>query len=136
MIKLFALSLLLAPLALHTAFAQVEHNYNVASQNTTCDGWQMTTGQKEAALAALDSITFRYSQQFRRTRRSGFQGAAYYSCDGETGILVVMEDGEKHIYSDVPRRWWQALTESPDPEGVYINGVKKAELKPVLFEDQ
>ena len=59
-------------------FAQeVEHNYEMGPQITTCDSLNLDGLSVEEQIAEIENTTFRYVQKFKLNRREGFQGDGF-----------------------------------------------------------
>jgi hypothetical protein len=107
---------------MHGLYAQdVEHNYLVGPQFTDCDSLKFEGLSTEKAIELVRSVKFRYQQNFKLTRRTGFKGAEFYSCDLLSGILVIQFDNEQFLFTEVSKADWESLTSSPDPEGFYLD---------------
>jgi len=99
---------------------EVEHNYKVGPQQTTCDSITLDSYHLEEAIEKLRSTKFRFQQNFKLTRKQGFKGGEYYSCDNKTGFLIIKQDDLQILYENVKRKVWDELISSSDPEGYYL----------------
>ena len=104
---------------------EVEHNYTVGSQVTDCDSLQISDLSVEDAIESIISATYRFQQSFRLTRRQGFKGGEYFSCDGEVGYLILNYNDEQLLFIDVKKSTWESLIHSPDPEGYFLDNKKE-----------
>ncbi len=98
----------------------VEHNYLVGPQFTDCDSLKFDGLTIEKTIEYIRTLKFRYQQNFKLTRRMGFKGAEYFSCDLMTGLLIIHHDGKQFLFSDVSKADWEILSSSSDPEGYYL----------------
>ena len=105
-------------------FAQVEHNYKVGPQSANCDTLDISSFSLDEAISAIELSTFRYQQQFKISRTYGIMSARFYSCDGNSGYLILKVDKKDIIYLEVPETIWKGLISSAD-----INGFYDAEIK-------
>lgn len=105
-------------------FAQVEHNYEVGPQSANCDTLDISSYPLKEAISVIDLTTFRYQQQFKISRTYGVMSARFYSCDGNSGYLVIKVDKNDFIYLEVPESKWKGLISSAD-----INGYFEREIK-------
>lgn len=102
-------------LAAVNSFAQeADHNYEMAPQVTTCDSLDLSGLSMSQQVKEIENATFRYVQNFQLNRKTGFQGAWFYSCDNKKGILVAKVDGEKRVYKTINRSAWEDLVSSGD----------------------
>jgi hypothetical protein len=113
-------------------FSQVEHNYKVGPQTANCDTLDISTYPFQEAKSVIELATFRYYQQFKISRTYGVMSARFYSCDGNSGYLLMKVDKKDLIYLEVPETKWKGLISSSD-----INGFYNAEIKGIydLIED-
>ena len=107
-----------------SVFAQVEHNYPVGPKSANCDSLDITSSTLEDAISTIELTTFRYQQQFKISRTYGIMSAKYFSCDGQTGYLVLKVDKEDLIYLEVPDSKWKGLIGSADINGFYDTEIK------------
>jgi hypothetical protein len=75
-------------------------------------------------IQIIEESSFRFDQQFKISRLSGIRGGNYYSCDGNSGFLIVEVDKEKELYVDVPKSTWDEFIRSSDLDGFYQNNIK------------
>jgi len=107
---------------------EVEHNYQVGPQATNCDSLDLELLNEIEAIKQIRSSKFRFQQSFKLTRRQGFKGGEYYSCDNDLGYLVLKYDDSEKLYVEVKKEFWEILITSSDPEGYYLNNKNKLEL--------
>ncbi len=105
-------------------FSQVEHNYEVGPQSANCDTLDITSYTLGEAISAIDHTTFRYQQQFKISRTYGIMSARFYSCDGNSGYLVIKVDKKDVIYLEVPETKWKGMISSVDINGFYDTEIK------------
>lgn len=99
-----------------SAAAQVRHNFPMGPQKTNCDTLVIRDNDFEASLQKIEGATWRYTQSMHLNRPFGFRSADFYSCDGQTGYLVIRVDEEKYIYMKVPVSVWEEFSKTSDPE--------------------
>ncbi len=108
-------------LSINCCYAQeVEHNYRVGPQTTTCDSLKLDGENLGVFIGKIRQTSFRFQQSFKLMRRQGLQKAEYFSCDNAHGFLVVSMDGTETLYSNVAKDQWQQLISSSDPEGYFL----------------
>jgi hypothetical protein len=107
-----------------TAKAQVEHNYLVGPQNTSCDSLMLNSLTKEEAVKAIENTVFRFDQKFRISRTSGVRAGHFYSCDGMMGYLILTVNQKKIIYLEVPKTVWDEFISNPDLDGYYTGNIQ------------
>jgi len=116
--KIWSLFFILFSLAFASpAFGQeVEHNYLVGPQKTSCDSLNLRGMDKKEQISTIRNTTFRLSQDIALNRKTGFQGAWYFACDNESGYMVVKIDNKESLYTDISKSTWQAFIRSGDFE--------------------
>ena len=103
------------------SFAQeVEHNYLVAPQATDCDSLKLEDLSLDQTKKMIRGSKFRFDQSFLLTRKSGLQLAEFYSCDNESGYLIIKFDDQELLYQGVQKEIWNKFISSSDPEGFYL----------------
>jgi hypothetical protein len=99
---------------------EVEHNYQVGPQNATCDSLKIQKLNSEQAMEQIRGTKFRVQQSFKLPRREGFKGGEFYSCDGDTGFLIIKYSQSVFLFTDVDKEIWKNLKTSQDPEGYFL----------------
>lgn len=98
-------------------FAQeVEHNYEMGPQITTCDSLNVSELSEQDQVREIEHAQFRSVENFSLNRKEGFQAAWFYSCDNKTGMLVAKVNGKKNYYGTIERSAWQEFISSGDFE--------------------
>ena len=120
-IQRFFLILMLMIICINICPAQeVEHNYLVGPQSTTCDSLKMHDLSIDQCIEQIRKSNFRFDQTFRLTRKKGLQQGEFYSCDGKVGFLIIKFNDEEQLYQNVEKTSWELLISSSDPEGYYL----------------
>lgn len=124
---IFAIIVLTIMVNYQPAYSQVEHNYPVEPQSTDCDKLDLSSGPFKDVIARIENSSFRFTQRFKISRSYGIMNARYYSCDGETGFLILRIDKEDVLFLNVPKSVWNSLITSPD-----INAYYAAEIRDIF----
>ena len=106
--------------SVRAAGQEVGHNYLVGPQFTDCDSLKMDGLTPEQAIEKIRRAKYRFDQKFRLTRKQGLQKGEFYSCDNQTGYLVITLDGRESLYFHVNKDFWDSLVTSADPEGYIL----------------
>lgn len=114
----------------HCWAQEVEHNYTVGPQSTTCDSLRLQGSSASEMIDEIKASKFRFDQAFRLTRRQGFKAGAFYSCDNETGYLIIEYNDETLLYHNVDKQSWNNMIKSSDPEGYFLDIRKQLEAIP------
>jgi len=99
---------------------EIEHNYQIGPQYTSCDSLKVPNLNSAQAIEQIRVTKFRVQQSFKLTRRQGFKGGEFYSCDGNTGFLIIKFNESELLYTDVEKEIWKNLKTSQDPEGYFL----------------
>jgi hypothetical protein len=116
---------LLLIININTTYGQVEHNYPVGPQTTTCDSLDILPLSLGEAISMIENSKFRFQQQFKISRSYGVMNARFYSCDGEFGFLVMKVDKKDRIYLEVPKSVWNNLITSSDINAFFTSEIKE-----------
>ncbi len=115
--KLLFLVLVFFPILL---YGQVEHNFTMGPQKTTCDSLEVQGLDTAQLIEKVRNTTFRYHEQMKVSRYKIPQQVWFFSCDGKTGYLVARETEEdERVYKNVHINMWNELMNSTDPVSVY-----------------
>jgi len=106
-------------------FAQDEHNFLVKPQFTTCDSLSKQIATSSDPFQLLYASKFRFSQNFKIPGSSGVQQGNYFSCDNETGFLVLVVDEKTSLYLEVPTQVWSDFIQSADPFSFYKEEIRE-----------
>ena len=117
-------TIILISISLSCSGQEVEHNYLVGPQYTTCDSLQDEFNNEEEALFLVENATYRSTSQFKINRAKGVRGAWYYSCDNKTGFLILLIDNNKHLFQYVSNKIWEQLTQTTDYKSFIMNNLK------------
>ena len=127
LIFLACFNLLMLFIKIQTYGQEVEHNYKVGPQQTDCDSLRLDAIDQETSIELIKAAKFRYQQSFKLTRREGFKGGEYFSCDNQQGYLMIKYHDRIFWYKSVPLDFWKEMISSSDPEGYYLKGRQKLE---------
>lgn len=105
--------------------AQVEHNFEMEPLKTDCHELPSHFESPEKAVEILESATFRLQESIKISRYRSPRAARFYSCDGNTGFLIVEETGEDQVvYVAVSQDIWSRFVNSNDPITYYESEIK------------
>ncbi|MEO1054572.1 MAG: hypothetical protein AAFX87_28330 [Bacteroidota bacterium] len=110
-IALFAIS--------NLVYAQADQNLKIAPTNVNCDELPDSFANADEAVSLIEKGKYRYQQDFKISRVTGFQGGSFYSCDNKVGYLIVSVSNKKTAFKDIPKAVWQSFMNSMDPQSFY-----------------
>jgi hypothetical protein len=99
---------------------EVEHNYKVGPNYIDCDSIKIIDLSERDAISTIRAGIYRFHQNFRLTRKQGFQRGEFYSCNTIQGYMIIKYDDTEFLYVDVDKQVWNELIGSQDPEGYYL----------------
>lgn len=99
---------------------EVEHNYKVGPKYVDCDSIKIIGLSEYDAISTIRAGIYRFHQNFRLTRKQGFQRGEYYSCNTIKGYLIITNNNSESLYVDVDKQIWNELIGNRDPEGYYL----------------
>ncbi|MEM9391623.1 MAG: hypothetical protein AAGA02_14190 [Bacteroidota bacterium] len=98
--------------------AQVEHNFTMGPNNTTCDS--LETDGASNLIELVRSTKFRLAEELKVSRYKVPKHVWFYSCNGKTGYLIARETDEIEIlFKEVNKEDWNILLDSKDPITAY-----------------
>jgi hypothetical protein len=106
--------------ASNCAAQDVQHNYELGPQFTSCDSLKIEGLSLEKSISQIRSAKYRLQQSFRLTRRQGLKKAEFFSCNGQEGFLIILYNEKEVLFEDITRDYWEKLRRSSDPEGMYL----------------
>jgi hypothetical protein len=108
----------------HPTIAQDPQNMKVESQVLDCGEMKTSFADIKEAKETLEKTVFAFTQELKTTKRNGIKEVYYYSCDNETGFLLIKEDDREIVYRDYPRFQWKLLIETTDLDDFYDKNVR------------
>ncbi|WP_202856793.1 KTSC domain-containing protein [Fulvivirga marina] len=106
--------------------AQVEHNFEMEPSNTNCHELPEKFDSPSQAIDVIEKSTFRLTQSIKISRYYSPKAAFFYSCDGQTGYLIVdLKDDRRKIYQNIPQEVWDEFSNTNDPIGYYSTHIDK-----------
>lgn len=61
------------------------------------------------AITKVGNAKFSYIDNLITSRSSFVTGARYFSCDGQTGFLIIGLNNRQYIHRDIPLKLWLAF---------------------------
>jgi KTSC domain len=86
----------------------------IASSNsqTNCNQLKTHFSTYVAAINAVKSSSFKIQETLNTSKSSWIRSASYYSCDGQTGYLIIKTDEKEYIHYAVPIVLWKQFKEA------------------------
>ncbi|MEM8567237.1 MAG: hypothetical protein AAGF85_12320 [Bacteroidota bacterium] len=98
--------------------AQVEHNFTMGPNNTTCDSLKLE--EVSESIKLIRKTKFRFTEELKISRYKTPRHVWFFSCDGQTGFLIAKETDEKEVaFQNVTMKDWKSLLDAKDPIGQY-----------------
>jgi hypothetical protein len=87
---------------------------------TPCDTIPVQWKSQKAAIEYLRKSSFLiHEQRLAEGNDEAIRSASYYSCDGETGYLLIRYGGKEVLHQAVPLGVWQNLKNANSLSGYY-----------------
>jgi len=92
----------------------------VSSQQQDCNNLNLNVSSYNQAEALIKQTQFKVEEQ-QNMRSSGWiKRAAYYSCDGETGYLILyLDKGKSYLHQNLPLSVWKAFVNASSYSSFY-----------------
>jgi hypothetical protein len=106
--------------------AQDRHNFPVPPKNTSCDSISQITDNPDilTVLEIIGNTDFRFQQNIKINRETGFKEASFFSCDNSRGYMVIIFHDGKFLYPGIPKPLWEGMIDSGNPSDFYEQNIK------------
>lgn len=96
--------------------------FGCISDGYDCDRFPRQFDSYDAELSALLNSKWRITEHCNSSCASSsfINEMSYYSCDGESGYLVISMNGKKYTFKDVPVNLWKEFLTS-DSKGKFYS---------------
>jgi hypothetical protein len=121
--KIFLPGFFLLFVAFLNGYPQVEHNYLIGPQYTTCDSLPESFSSIEEEISRIQQAKFRFTQQIKRQRPVGVRKAHFFSCNNQTGFLILLRDDSTCLVRNVRIDDWNELIRQTDPDQFIIKNI-------------
>ncbi len=98
------------------------------AQIDECDHLKLNWNSDNEAIEIIENETFAHTDMFAGETDSWLESAHYYSCDEESGFLIIKGSKKSFIHQNVPIKVWQCL-KSAKSKGGYYNFYIKNKFK-------
>ena len=78
----------------------------------------------DEAIAKVKDTKFKVSESLDTDKSSWIRGASYYSCDGQTGYLIIETDKHPYIHARVPLSAWNGFKIASSFGSYYDHNIK------------
>ncbi|MDZ7604268.1 MAG: KTSC domain-containing protein [Cyclobacteriaceae bacterium] len=100
-------------------FLLVIVNISLLAGSDNCAASSASWKSEKEAIDALEKADFHFSESFKNPSESWLISASFYSCDGQSGYLVIHSQKKDIIHSSVPMIVWQDLKNANSKGGFY-----------------
>ena len=73
---------------------------------TDCANLSKSFSSYDQAIYEVKNAKFKIADHVNTSRSSFITGASYYSCDGQTGFLIIGLNNRQYIHKDLPMKVW------------------------------
>ena len=89
-----------------------------------CDKIGTTFSSYEQAIKQVKQSSFTYTDDISASGSSWITGAAYYSCDGKVGFLLLNTSDREYIHKSIPASLWTEFKNAPSFGKFYNSQIK------------
>ena len=75
-------------------------------------------------LNMVENTKFDFTDQVDTSESSWVRGASYYSCNGDTGFLILNTDSHVYIHQEVPKKLWEGFIKANSFGRFYNRNIK------------
>lgn len=86
--------------------------FSISCNAQSCKSIPAHFNSYQEALAAVKKSKFKISEEVNTSNSTFIEAAHYYSCDGNTGYLIVKIKDYEYIYADMPIAVWKGFKSS------------------------
>jgi len=97
----------------------------VSSQQQDCNRLNLNVSSYNQAKALIKQAQFKIKEK-QNMRSSGWiKRAAYYSCDGETGYLILyLDKGQNYLHQNLPLSVWKEFVNASSYGSFYNKRIR------------
>ncbi|WP_282112335.1 KTSC domain-containing protein [Maribacter stanieri] len=96
----------------------------IACQSNDCIQLPSSFQSHEQGVSKVMGSSFTLTDQVNTSKSSWIRGARYYSCDSNTGFLVLMTDSSNYIHQAVPLSIWEGFKNAGSFGSYYNQNLK------------
>jgi hypothetical protein len=99
------------------SLATVEHSYD-------CNQLPTSYTSYDEAIKIIKSKHFKIEESVNTSNSTWIRGASYYSCDGNSGFLIINTDRHDYLHSGVPITIWHGFKNTNSFGNYYDHNIK------------
>lgn len=89
-----------------------------------CNKIPSTFSSYEKAKTFVKTSVFKIKETIDTSKSSWIRGAAFYSCDGQKGFLIIKTDKKDYIHQNVPIEIWREFKSATSFGSYYSNYIR------------
>jgi hypothetical protein len=98
---------------------------NTANQSNNCTGLDGNSLSGKALIEQLEKTKFEMKQEMRTFNLFGLKEAKFYSCDGETGYMVVEKNSKTEVFRNVPLKVWKEFRLAKSSDAYFVDNIER-----------
>ena len=107
-----------------SCFILICANFSCAQPKQDCKNLpeQFTTNNN--ARVQIQNAYFNISETTDTKKSSWIEGLSYFSCDGQSGFLIMIARGKSYIHQNVPFNIWREFSQAKSLGSYYDRNIK------------
>lgn len=101
--------------------------FNTSNSIQKCDDFNGDLGASYEAIKKLEQIEFHFSDSFETDKIFGIKSAEFFSCDNETGYMVVRNGSSSKLYENIPVALWNQFKINSAVDNFYKSEIQNSE---------
>lgn len=94
--------------------------FSCNSNTGSCTDLPSSFSTYEEAVEAVENSNFKIEEEADTSKSSWIRSADFYSCDGESGYLIISTDDHEYIHENLPVSVWEDF-KNADSFGKFYN---------------
>ena len=90
----------------------------------SCENLKTTFESYPEAKSIVTKTNFNISEELDTSKSSWLRSASYFSCDKQTGYLIIYTDKKSYIHANVPLRTWQSFKNAESFGSFYSKNIR------------
>ena len=96
----------------------------ISFAQTNCSKIPSTFKSYNQATTLVKSAKFKIKETANTSKSSWVKSATYYSCDGQTGYLIIMLKSKEYIHANLPYSIWKGIKNASSKGKYYDNNIR------------
>lgn len=94
--------------------------FSCNSKSGNCSDLPPSFSSYNDAISSVESVDFKIEDEADTSKSSWIRSADFYSCDGDSGYLIISTDDHEYIHENLPVSVWEDF-KNADSFGKFYN---------------